>query len=192
MLTDICINEVCTCPRSDFEQYSYKHEIFGVKYHTIYDCNSSSNKPCNYHRIVKILPYTMICILSTHASTVHSWTLTVTCSFAVLAGEGECMSFYSTILLNNQRKLTKLITLTIALSNSTKPWAMPFWATQDRWVMGESSDKTLFTGEGSNKPLQYSSLENLMNSMKRQKKIGHWKINSPGQWCPICYWKRVE
>ena len=24
------------------------------------------------------------------------------------------------------------------------------------------------------------------------KKIGHWKMNSPGQWCPICYWKRVE
>ena len=46
---------------------------------------------------------------------------------------------------------------------------MPFRATQDRWVMVESSDKTGFTGEGNNKPLQYSTLENLMNSMKRQK-----------------------
>ena len=33
----------------------------------------------------------------------------------------------------------------------------------------ESSDKTLSTGEGDGKPLQYSCLENPMNSMKRQK-----------------------
>ena len=42
-------------------------------------------------------------------------------------------------------------------------------ATQDRWVMVESSDKTWSTGEGHGKPLQYSYLENPMNSMKRQK-----------------------
>ena len=35
--------------------------------------------------------------------------------------------------------------------------------------MGESSDKMLSTGEGNGKPLQYSCLENPMNSMKRQK-----------------------
>ena len=35
--------------------------------------------------------------------------------------------------------------------------------------MVESSDKTLSTGEGNGKPLQYSCLENPMNSMKRQK-----------------------
>ena len=35
--------------------------------------------------------------------------------------------------------------------------------------MVESSDKTRSTGEGNGKPLQYSCLENLMNSMKRQK-----------------------
>ena len=35
--------------------------------------------------------------------------------------------------------------------------------------MVESSDQTRFTGEGNSKPLQYSCLENLMNSMKRQK-----------------------
>ena len=34
--------------------------------------------------------------------------------------------------------------------------------------MVESSDKTLSTGEGNGKPLQYSCLENPMNSMKRQ------------------------
>ena len=35
--------------------------------------------------------------------------------------------------------------------------------------MVESSEKTWSTGEGNGKPLQYSSLQNLMNSMKRQK-----------------------
>ena len=32
----------------------------------------------------------------------------------------------------------------------------------------ERSDRMLFTGEGNGKPLQYSCLENLMNSMKRK------------------------
>ena len=36
-------------------------------------------------------------------------------------------------------------------------------------VVVESSDKTWSIGEGSGKPLQYSCLENPMNSMKRQK-----------------------
>ena len=42
-------------------------------------------------------------------------------------------------------------------------------ATKDRQVMVESSDKMWSTGEGNGKPLQYSCLENPMNSMKRQK-----------------------
>ena len=46
---------------------------------------------------------------------------------------------------------------------------MLYRATQDGWVMVESSDKMWFTGEGNAKPLQYSCLENPMNSMKRQK-----------------------
>ena len=41
--------------------------------------------------------------------------------------------------------------------------------TQDGRVMVESSDKTWSTGEGNGKPLQYSCLENPMNSMKGQK-----------------------
>ena len=41
-------------------------------------------------------------------------------------------------------------------------------ASQDRWVMVESSDKMWSTGEGNGKPLQYSCLENPMNIMKRQ------------------------
>ena len=42
-------------------------------------------------------------------------------------------------------------------------------ATQDGRVMVESSEKTWSTGEGNGKPLQYSCVENPMNSMKRQK-----------------------
>ena len=46
---------------------------------------------------------------------------------------------------------------------------MPCRATQDGQVMVESSDKMWSSGEGNGKPLQYSCLENPMNSMKRQK-----------------------
>ena len=41
-------------------------------------------------------------------------------------------------------------------------------ATQDGWVMVERSDRLWSTGEGNGKPLQYSCLENPINSMKRQ------------------------
>ena len=46
---------------------------------------------------------------------------------------------------------------------------MPCRVTQDGWVTVESSDKMRSTGEVNGKPLQYSCLENPMNSMKRQK-----------------------
>ena len=42
-------------------------------------------------------------------------------------------------------------------------------ATQDGQVMVERSDRMWSTGEGNGKPLQYSCLENPMNSMKKQK-----------------------
>ena len=41
-------------------------------------------------------------------------------------------------------------------------------AIQDGQVMVESSDRMWSTGEGNGKPLQYSCLENPMNSMRRQ------------------------
>ena len=41
--------------------------------------------------------------------------------------------------------------------------------TQDGQVMVKSSDRMWSTGKGNDKPLQYSCLENHMNSMKRQK-----------------------
>ena len=42
------------------------------------------------------------------------------------------------------------------------------WATQDGRVRGERSGRMWYPGDGSGKPLQYSCLENPMNSMKRQ------------------------
>ena len=45
---------------------------------------------------------------------------------------------------------------------------MPCGATEDGWVMVERPDRMWSTGEGNGQPLQYSSLETSMNSMKRQ------------------------
>ena len=45
---------------------------------------------------------------------------------------------------------------------------MPCGATQDGRVMVERSDRMWSTGKGNGKPLQYSYLENPMNSMKMQ------------------------
>ena len=45
---------------------------------------------------------------------------------------------------------------------------MPRRATQDGWVMVERSDRLWSSGEGNGKRLQYSCLENPMNSMKSQ------------------------
>ena len=72
---------------------------------------------------------------------------------------------------HNHWKLTKLITWITALSNSMKLWAMLCRATQDRWVIVQSSDKTWSTGEVNGKPLQHSCFGNPMDSMKRQKDI---------------------
>ena len=58
-------------------------------------------------------------------------------------------------------------TRTTALSNSMKV-SHAYGATQDGRVMVERSDRMWSTGEENGKPLQYSCLENPMNSMKRQ------------------------
>ena len=58
-------------------------------------------------------------------------------------------------------------TRTTALSNSIK-LSHAHGATQDGWVMVERSDRMWPTGERNGKPLQYSCLENPMNSRKRQ------------------------
>ena len=59
-----------------------------------------------------------------------------------------------------------LSTLVIAFLPRSKSLLI---SSQEEWVMEEISDKTWSTGEGKGNPLQYSCLENLMNSMKRQK-----------------------
>ena len=69
---------------------------------------------------------------------------------------------------HNHRQQANLITWTTALSNSMKQ-AMPCGATKDGWVMVERSDRRWSAREGNGKPLQYSCLENPMNSMKKQK-----------------------
>ena len=58
-------------------------------------------------------------------------------------------------------------TMSTALPNSMK-LSHACGATQDGQVMVESSDRMWSTGEGNGKPLQYSRLENPMNSRKRQ------------------------
>ena len=58
-------------------------------------------------------------------------------------------------------------TRTTALSNSMK-LSHALWGHPRREVMVERSDTLWSTGEGTGKPLQYSCLENPMNSMKRQ------------------------
>ena len=59
-------------------------------------------------------------------------------------------------------------TRTTALSNSMK-LSHAHGATQDGQVMVDRSDRMWSTEEGNGKPLQYSCLENPMNSMKLQK-----------------------
>ena len=59
-------------------------------------------------------------------------------------------------------------TRTTALSNSMK-LSHAWEATQDGRVMVEKSDRAWSSGEGNGRQLQYSCLENSMNSMKRQK-----------------------
>ena len=57
---------------------------------------------------------------------------------------------------------------------------MPCRATQDGQDIVKSSDKMWSTGGGHGNPLQYSWLENSMNSMKRQK--GMTLENEPPGW----------
>ena len=74
-----------------------------------------------------------------------------------------CLNWVSLTLGVGQSNHTRIT----ALSNSMK-LSQARGATQDGRVMVERSDRTWSTGEGNGKPLQYSCLENPMNSMKRQ------------------------
>ena len=70
-------------------------------------------------------------------------------------------------LNHNNKNLVNLNTQTTALSNSMK-LSHAHGATRDERVVLERSDRMWYTGEGNGKPLQYSCLENPMNSIKRQ------------------------
>ena len=61
----------------------------------------------------------------------------------------------------------KILGNIIALSNSMK-LSHAIWGHQDGGVIVERSNRTWSTGEGNGKPLQYSCLENPINSMRRQ------------------------
>ena len=74
----------------------------------------------------------------------------------------------NTLKLYSQKTSQSNHTRTTALSNSMK-LSHASGATQDGRVMVESSDKMWSTGEGNGKPLQYSSLKNPINTVKRQK-----------------------
>ena len=64
-------------------------------------------------------------------------------------------------------------------------------ATQDGRVIAKSSDKMWYIGGGNSNPLQYSCLENLMNSMKRHRYDTGTGVPQVGR-CSICYWGWVE
>ena len=72
-----------------------------------------------------------------------------------------------TLKPNSQKTSQSNHTRTTALSNSMK-LSHAHGSNQDGRVMVERSDRMWSTGEGNFKPLQYSCLENPMNSMKRQ------------------------
>ena len=72
-----------------------------------------------------------------------------------------------TLKPHSQKSSQSNHTRTTALSNSMK-LSHVREATQDGQVTVERSDRMSSTGEGNGKPLQYSCLENHMNSMKTQ------------------------
>ena len=72
-----------------------------------------------------------------------------------------------TLKLYSQKSSQSNHTRTTTLSNSMK-LSHARRATQDGRVMVARSDRRWSTGERNGKPLQYSCLENPMNSMKRQ------------------------
>ena len=65
-----------------------------------------------------------------------------------------------------------------------------------RWVgYSKEFDKMWFIGGEKGNSLQYSYLENLMGSMKRQKDMtleNEPCPGAPGRSGPICYWGRAE
>ena len=85
----------------------------------------------------------------------------------MLLEEGVCYDQCIFLKSYSQKTSQSNHTRITALSNSMKQ-SHAHGTAQDGRVMVERSDRMWSTGEGNGKPLQYSCLENLMNSMKRQ------------------------
>ena len=86
--------------------------------------------------------------------------LELSCFFHDPADVGNLISAFSKTSLNI-RKFTVHVLLKSGLENFEHYFTS--------MVMVERSDRMWSTGEGNGKPLQYSCLENPINSMKRQK-----------------------
>ena len=81
---------------------------------------------------------------------------------------------------HNHRKLTNLITWTTALSNSKKLWAMPCGATQMDGLWWRVLTKCGSLEKGMANHFSILALRTPW-TVRKDKKIGHWKMNSPGQ-----------
>ena len=90
-------------------------------------------------------------------------------------------SFHKPLILMNQRADRMKTTITANVPNWShgsqsyltlmKPWAMLCRATQDGWIMMESSGKTWYTGERNGKPVQYSASRTPMNGGDRKSVV---------------------
>ena len=122
-----------------------------------------SHLPLSYHtpfhsRSWKLQHDICPCSLKNYSS---SWLLLCCCSLALSAPSGQ------THWNHNHRKLVNLITWTTALSNSLK-LSHALWGHPRQAGHGGEIWQNVVTGEGNGKTLQYSCLENPMNSMKKQ------------------------
>ena len=75
------------------------------------------------------------------------------------------------LVLKGLVHLHRTIQLQLVSVDAEKVFDKICGATQYGRVIVERSDRMWSTGEGNGKPLQYSCLENPMNSRKRQKRI---------------------
>ena len=81
--------------------------------------------------------------------------------------EGYLLTATTPDLEGRVAPLSPPVPRTTVLSNSMK-LSHATWGHPRRMVMVERSDRVWSPGEGNGKPLQYSCLENPMNSMRRQ------------------------
>ena len=84
-----------------------------------------------------------------------------------------------TVWKPQSQKTTRLITWITTLSNSMKLWAIRCRATQDGWVMVESSDKMWSPGGRSANHFNILVLRTPW-TVGKDKQMCDWRMNSPG------------